>query len=289
MSARPWWRGIRVNPGFVLLAVIYVMVGQGRLFAMGFLAVTLHEIAHAVVAEGYGITVERLEIWPFGGVARMTGLSSQDRYIESMVAVVGPLQNFLLAAAAWVVGPYFPWNLSWVHEFVAMNLAIGAINLLPAAPLDGGRLARLYWTEKMGYERAEQRVSAIGKGIALALFVITIGSFVAGTPLLTVGMFAGFLYWGGHQSRSHAPFWIMRDLHTRSSRFYARPVWAVDDFAVRADASIGQVLKVMRPMRYHRVVVLDHELALLGTLYEEDLIRGLQQEGPSMMVGKLLR
>ncbi len=280
---------MRVNPGFLALAVFYLVGGHGKEFVVAFLVITLHEVAHAVVADGYGLTVERMELWPFGGIARITGLSSRDRYVEAMVAVAGPLQNFVLAALTWLIGPYLPLNSLWLHDFIAVNLGIGALNLLPAAPLDGGRLARLYWAERVGYEQAERRVTAFGRWLAGGILVVTVLSFITGRPQLSLGVFGGFLYWGTQQSDKRAPYWIVRDLHLRPAWFRTRPVWAVDDFAIRADAPVSEVLKVMRPARYHRVVVLNAELVLLGTLYEEDLIRGLHEQGPSICAGDLLR
>lgn len=289
MKGKPWWQGVRINPWFVVFILLYVIAGYGRQMAVAFLVVTLHEVTHAIVAEGYGLTVERMEIWPFGGMAEISGLSSQEPYVEAMVAVAGPMQNFMLAALTYLVGPYLPLDPGWADQFMAANLGLGVLNLLPVAPLDGGRLARLYWSRSIGYRAAEQRVRKAGMWLAWTLMAFTAASLVTGRPLLSVGVFAVFLLWGASRSGKQAFYWIIRDLHLRGRAFEHRPVWGVDDFAVRADAALGQVLAVMRPMRYHRVVVLDEELHRLGTLYEEDLLRALDGQGPTVPIGQLLR
>ncbi len=252
------------------------------------IAVTSHELTHAVVAEAYGLTVNRIEIWPFGGVAEIPGLHTEEPYVESMVAVAGPLQNFLLAFVTWVSARWLPFDPRWVHGFIEANLFIGAINLFPVAPLDGGHLARSYWARQIGYRKAEARVGQAGRGLAYGLLAITAGSFLTGHPLINLGLFAAFLYWGALRQGNQSLYLIVRDLAVRPGQFAKRPVWLVEDFAVRQDAPIQDVLKVMRPQKYHRIAVLNQGLQYLGTLYEEELLEALVERGPDTLVGELL-
>jgi stage IV sporulation protein FB len=169
-----------------------------------------------------------------------------------------------------------------------MNLTLGLINLLPVAPLDGGHLARLFLARKFGYEVAEQRVAEGGLWAARILFVVTILSFLSSRPMISLGVFAVFLYWGALRSPRQAAYLIVRDLKMRPLWLKRRPVWALDDFAVHCDTPLGEVLRVMRPMKYHRVVVLSPELKKMGTLYEEDLLQGLEGRGPAVTLAELL-
>ncbi|MCY0879091.1 MAG: site-2 protease family protein [Firmicutes bacterium] len=282
------WRRIRVNPLFLVTLGAYAVAGYGRPMLIAFLAVTLHELSHALVADLYGLTVERLEIWPFGGMARIPGLDSEDPYVETQVAVAGPLSNFFWAAFVWAFDRILPLNPADLHLFVESNLAVGALNLLPVAPLDGGRLMRLYWARQVGYQEAERRVREGGLWLARALMGITVLESLTGRVDLALGIFAGFLYWGALKMPRHAPYWAVRDLAQRLLGFQKRPVWPVDDFAAKADTPVGEVIRLMRPLKYHRVVVLDQSLRSLGILYEEALYRGLAQKGPDCPLGDLL-
>ncbi|AUW93168.1 MAG: peptidase M50 [Sulfobacillus thermosulfidooxidans] len=282
------WRKISINPWFIGLVVLYLIGGQGIRMALAFFVITLHELTHAIVAESYGCTVERIELWPFGGIARISGIAQQEPYVEAMIAVVGPLQNFFLASAAWGLARWLPVSPSWLHLFIEMNLGLGFLNLLPAAPLDGGHLARLYLARRMGYEQAERIVVEAGLWLARFLFVVTIFSFLTPKPLLSLGIFAVFIYWGAQHSPRPAAYLIVRDLAIRPSWLKKRPVWALDDFAVHCETSLGEVLRVMRPMKYHRVVVLSPDLKKMGILYEEDLLKGLEEWGPSIALQELL-
>ncbi len=283
------FRKISVNPLFAVLLLFYVLGGQGIKIALDFFVLTLHELTHAIVAESYGTTVERIEIWPFGGIARISGINHEEPYVAAMIAVAGPLQNFILASAAWLVVPWLPLTAHWVHEFVYANLAIGLLNLMPVAPLDGGRLAGLFLARRLGYEKAHQWVTQGGLWFARGLFVVTIISFLTPKPLVSLAVFSVFLYWGALNAYDSSPYLIARDLHLRSTWFQKKPVWALDDFAVHCDTALREVLRVMRPMKYHRVVVLSPEMKKMGIIYEEDLLEALKDYGPGITLRELLQ
>ncbi len=281
-------RRISINPWFALLLLIFIIGGQGLKITLDFFVVTLHELAHAALAESYGTTVERIEIWPFGGIARISGMNHEEPYIEAMIAVAGPLQNFILASLAWLTSGFLPVSSYWIHEFIYANLTIGLLNLVPVAPLDGGHLAGLFLSRRLGYEEAHHWVTEGGLWFARGLFIITIVSFLTPHPLLSLGIFSVFLYWGALNAHDTSPYLIVRDLHLRSLWFQKKPVWALDDFAVHCDKALREVLKVMRPMKYHRVVVLSPDMKKMGILYEDDLLRALQDFGPGVTLRELL-
>jgi stage IV sporulation protein FB len=283
-----WWRRWYIHPLFVVVLLVYALTGHLERMIIAFLVVLMHELAHALVAESYGMRVERIEIWPFGGVARIDGLGSQDPDVEMMVAMAGPIQNFLLAAVAWAIIGRAPMPNALVHEFISVNLGLGALNLLPVAPLDGGRLAAVFLSRRIGHHQAERVVRESGLWLARGTMALALILAAFGHISLELAVFAVFLYWGAKGRGPHSGYWMVRDLAIRPLRFKRRPIWALDDLAVRDTTLLGQVIEVMRPMRYHRIAVLDENLERIGILYEEELIRALQQRGPSVTVGQIL-
>lgn len=288
MADRPWWRRVRVHPLFFLSLAAYGLAGHLNRALVGFLVIVLHELSHAAVAEAYGLRVDQLEIWPFGGIARIAGLSSEEGEVEAMVAVAGPLQNFLLAALASAAGPFFPVPPGLADAFITWNLWLGCLNLVPVAPLDGGRLARLYLTRRWGRARAETVVREGGLWLARGLMAVALGLTAFGRLPVALAVFSAFLYWGARRTAPLAGYLRVRDLALRSLWFQRRPIWPLDELAVRETTPLGRVLAVMRPMHYHRVTVLNSELAPMGILEERDLIRALERLGPDVAVGRLV-
>ena len=143
--------------------------------ALGFfVSILLHELGHAVQARRDGVAVDGITLWVFGGVARMSG-QPPSAMAELRVALAGPAVSlvlgvvFLLAALALALPPAVDGTLFWLAQ---MNLYLLAFNLLPAFPLDGGRVARaLLWARRGSFVSATRTASAVGRGFA-QLFIV---------------------------------------------------------------------------------------------------------------------
>lgn len=144
-----------------------------------FLSLLAHELAHAVVARGAGIRVEGITLWLFGGVARLLD-EAQDPRTDLRVAGVGPLVSGLLAAAfailALLAGGLGIEGLAvgvlWWLSLI--NTALAVFNLVPAAPLDGGRLLRALLWHRHG-DRTRAAVTASRAGRAFGIVLIGLG------------------------------------------------------------------------------------------------------------------
>ncbi|RME28125.1 MAG: Zn-dependent protease [Deltaproteobacteria bacterium] len=140
---------IRLHGSFVLLAMVmlgFELLRGGVIAALGALllwgaifgTVVLHELGHALAGRLFGIRTRDITLYPFGGVARME-LEQLAPLPEVVVAVAGPLVNFTLAAVAWMA---HLGGLPGMEKWMVLNLVLGSFNLLPAFPMDGGRVLR---------------------------------------------------------------------------------------------------------------------------------------------------
>jgi Zn-dependent protease len=180
-----------------------------------FLSILLHELGHAVVAIRNGISIAGIDLWLFGGVAKMSQDTSSPG-VEFRVAVAGPVVTLLIAilcaglgiAAAGGANEY--WNAvafdaeSTAGGFVAMmsylasiNVLLLVFNLIPAFPLDGGRIARaIAWKVTGDRTRATTFAATIGRGfsyvlIGVGVFMAIQVDFLSGIWLVFIGMFLG--------------------------------------------------------------------------------------------------
>src|SRR5438067_841353 len=123
-----------------------------------FLCVLLHELGHSVVAQGFGVTVKEIILLPIGGVAMLGRMPKEPRQ-ELLIALAGPVVNVVIAAAIWIGlhlgGRFFnvdlpaltrtglhPSPLLLFAQLMNVNLALALFNMIPAFPLDGGRVLR---------------------------------------------------------------------------------------------------------------------------------------------------
>jgi len=190
--------------GFIWFSESLTMgvTGPGRglaLVVIIFGCVVLHELAHAVVARRSGITVRSIILLPIGGVTLMEdpGASKPDPARDIRIAVAGPLLNLIIAAIAGAVILTFApqvklWSQPYVHatnlprSLFWGNLFLGAFNLLPAYPMDGGRILRALLAERMDYVQATRRAVTIGQVFAMLLMMI---GLVWNVWLVLIGFF----------------------------------------------------------------------------------------------------
>ncbi|MBW3645517.1 MAG: site-2 protease family protein [Actinobacteria bacterium] len=185
------------HPGLEPTAYVVAGVVAGLVFLASILA---HEVSHAVVAQRNGVDVDGIVLWLFGGVARLRG-EPGDPGAEIRVAGVGPLVSVGLGAAFGAVavllgGLGAPGITVGVFAWLAViNVVLAVFNLVPAAPLDGGRILRGVLWKRRG-DRLGASVTAARAGRAFGWFLVVLGliDFVAGAGggglwLVLVGWF----------------------------------------------------------------------------------------------------
>jgi Zn-dependent protease len=164
-----------IHPTFLILLVV-IGLTQGGLLAAGlitavFACVLLHEYGHALMARAYGIHTRDITLYPIGGVARLERMPRSPG-AELAITLAGPAVNLLIAGLLALVQPLFGVsnlpgeflaNLLWVNLFMAL------FNLIPAFPMDGGRIFRALLSLKLGRANATEIAASLGQFLAVAL------------------------------------------------------------------------------------------------------------------------
>jgi Zn-dependent protease len=171
----------------------------GVLSAFVFLASLLaHELAHSVVATRRGVRVEGITLWLFGGVSRFSSETNSPG-AQALITFVGPLTSLVLGVAFYLVSVAIgggsglvPVTLSWLGY---INITLGVFNLVPAFPLDGGRLLQsLIWLRTGDRLRATRIAARIGMGFAYLLIAYGLATFIFAGSLVG-GLWSVFLGW----------------------------------------------------------------------------------------------
>jgi Zn-dependent protease len=164
-----------------------------------FSCVVLHELGHALAAKKYGIKTRDIILLPIGGVARLEKMPNQPIQ-ELWVALAGPAVNVvivaLLAVYLWITNTLTPDNqltmttAAFVERIMGVNIFLILFNMIPAFPMDGGRVFRALLATRLAYVRATQISANLGQAIALLFGII--GLFY--NPIL---LFIAFFVWMG--------------------------------------------------------------------------------------------
>jgi CBS domain-containing protein len=177
----------------------------------------LHELAHSFVASKYGVTIKKIVLLPFGGVAMMEKLPKNPRH-ELKIAIAGPCLNFWIAFAMLILLFAFPSAIDKIFPFfviefglnavdliiliLKVNLLLGVFNLfIPALPMDGGRVLRALMALKVGFPAATEIATGIAKSIAVLMLVFGLLIFN-----LWLAIIAFFIYIGATQESAAVRF-----------------------------------------------------------------------------------
>lgn len=270
----------------VLLAWIglsHLMQGHGLAEALAgvalilaiFAVVVLHELGHALTARRFGIRTRDIILLPIGGVARLERLPDRPRE-ELLVALAGPAVNVVLATVFFaasavahhdlalgglhLVGGPFLAKLAWV------NVSLGVFNLLPAFPMDGGRVLRAALAMRMDRVRATAIAAACGQAMALAFGLLGLWT----NPML---VFIALFVWIGAQEEATSVQTASLLAGLTVEQAMLREFRALSAHDTVGDASVHMLAGFQADFP-----VLEGE-DLVGVLTREDVIRGLTAHG----------
>jgi Zn-dependent protease/CBS domain-containing protein len=288
-----------VHPTFLILLVWVAMehflahhdpweAVSGLVFIVAlFGIVVLHELGHALTARRYGIRTRDITLLPIGGVARLERMPEDPRQ-ELAVAVAGPAVNVVLAAAIFVglmlarglslapVGSVLRVGGGFVQQLFWVNVSLVIFNMVPAFPMDGGRVLRALLAMRIDYVRATQTAASIGQAIALVFGIL--GLFF--NPFLI--FIALFIWMAGTQE---AGLVVMR------SALGDVPVMRamITDFrALRPDDPLADAIEHLLGGFQQDFPVVD-DGRVVGVLTRNDLAGALGRHGPESRVGDVMQ
>jgi len=285
---------VRLHFTFVLLLVFLIFIGVGErqsgastaiYIGALFASVLLHEIGHALVARHFGIKTVEIVMYPIGGVSRP---ERQPRPNEELwVALVGPLVNLGLAAALLGFVSLHsgililnelrqPSDANLLERIAIGNLALGLFNLLPAYPMDGGRVLRALFALHRSYEEATRIAS--GAGQALAVLMGLAGLLTGNFMLVFIAL---FVYLGASQEGAAA----RGRLFTTG---YAVSAAMITDFrTLKHGDTIRDAGNLLLTTAQHDFPVM-HGDAPIGVLTRANLVRGMMSDGPDAYVSNVM-
>ena len=265
----------------------WAKVIEGILFILAlFLCVVLHEYGHALTARRYGIKTRDITLYPIGGVARLERLP--DKPIEELwVALMGPAVNVVIALILFAIlsltgNPTPITDLtvtsgSFLARLMTVNISLVLFNLIPAFPMDGGRVLRALLAMRMDYVRATQAAATIGQGLAFLL-----GFFgLFNNPFL---LFIAFFVWIGASQESS-----MAQMKNSLSGIPVTRAMLTDFKTLSPRDNLSQVVGLILAGSQHDFPVVDANGHVAGILERDAFMRGLTEHGQAAPVMDFVR
>ncbi len=284
---------LRIHVTFLLLIGWLALgsAGAAGFVLLLFLCVVLHEFGHALAAKAYGINTPDITLLPIGGVARLERIPEEPRQ-ELVIAIAGPLVNLIIAACLYVVigarGHIAPETAVQRGDILTglfqINVWLLLFNLLPAFPMDGGRVLRALLATRLSYARATQVAATVGQAFAFFFGIIGLfgipGLFHANPFLIFI---AFFVYIGATQEAALAQ---MRDV---SRRFPVSSAMVREFRTLPSSATLQEAVDALLATSQHDFPILDEDGTFAGVLTRHDLIAALRKGDPIVRVGEVMR
>jgi Zn-dependent protease/CBS domain-containing protein len=259
-----------------------------------FVAITLHELGHSFQALKFGVRVNDITLMPMGGLAQMEEIPEKPSQ-ELRITLAGPLVNFAIAGLLIGLGALLQvrsvislqelaqslWQVSWsgMLAYLTMaNLAIGLFNLIPAFPMDGGRVLRALLATRIDYSKATTIAIFIGQGLA---WLLGLWGFMIGNYILV--LIAIFVWMGaGHEGKQNNVKNVLSEIKVGQAMTRKPHVLFSTDTLERAVELTLSTAQVDFP------VMDGTDNSLVGLLTEADLIKGLRAEGETALVKEFM-
>ncbi|MBL8050985.1 MAG: site-2 protease family protein [Anaerolineales bacterium] len=265
------------NWGEVLSGIFFILA----LFA----CVILHEYGHALTARKFGVKTRDITIYPIGGVARLERMP--EKPIEELwVALMGPAVNVVIAlilfAYLFLTSSLFPLgNLTiasggFLERLLVVNIILVLFNLLPAFPMDGGRVLRALLAMRMDYVRATQIAATIGQGMALLFGLI--GLF--GNASL---LFIAFFIWIGASQEAS-----MTQMKNVISGIPVGRAMLTDYKSLSPRDPLERMSQLLLAGSQHDFPVVDEE-RIVGVVTRDDFLKALAQHGDKIAISAVMK
>jgi stage IV sporulation protein FB len=288
---------VRVHITFLLFlgwifGAAYVSGGQTSAWTslifilLVFLCVLAHEFGHIFTARAFGVKTPDVVLLPIGGVARLERIPERPLE-EFLIAIAGPAVNVVIALALIALGgadlssnaamaAIDSDKISMVDRLAAVNLFLALFNLIPAFPMDGGRVLRALLSTRLGFVRATEVAAAIGQGFAFLLGFI--GLFY--NPIL---IFIAIFVYLAAASEAH-----MVALRSVSRGVPAMSATMTRIATLKPDAPIDEAVQVLLQTSQGEFPVVDEAGKPVGLLVRAGIIRALKELGPDAKVGQAM-
>ncbi|MGI5849099.1 MAG: M50 family metallopeptidase [Christensenellales bacterium] len=268
---------LKINLFIIPAIIIMVLIGMGDIVLYTIPVILLHEWAHVLAATALGMTITEMELLPFGCAAKMQCFA-MSRAKEIIVAAAGPATNMVFACIVFIIDRYV-YEMVIAEKLISSNIAIATINLLPALPLDGGRIARAAFASFMGYKRATRITSYAG--VLFASIIVAVGIIAALKNTINPSFFilGFFLCLSSLKELKSAPYMLIRDFSGKRQKIDKRKTLSINRFAAMQNNKVSDIMREFEAGKYNIVTVLDNDMGVLGELDERQILDGMMEKG----------
>ncbi len=290
---------IKISPIIVFILLILAFTGYLTEYCVALLSIAFHEFGHILAAKLFGYRADQIKITPAGFSVTIDTISCSEA-ATILICLAGPIINLLIYAAAVVAllehaGMNEPGAMNVLtgmrpvlQVVAATNLFFALFNLIPALPLDGGRILYEILAARVGLTAAERILKRLS--IAFSIILLLIGAYqfyisLFNFSLILIGICIIILV---DSRRMESALLNIRQILYRRSKLDKRGIYPARTLVVMKSTRLNEAIKNMDFDMFHIVYVLDEDLRLKKALTENEIMDAITQEGENITFGMML-
>ncbi len=278
---------VHINPLLALVLFGAYVLGTFQQLMLGLGALLLHETSHALIAAGMGYRVSSIEIMPFGGVARVSGTPNLPA--ELAIAAAGPVCSMVVASGCGMMLNLRETFSPALSDFMQANLMLATLNLMPALPLDGGRIVRALLSRFLRARLATMITAWLGVLFGAVLTGMSVYYFLSGTLQATMAMMGIFLVICAIRELTRIPQVRLEAMLRRKDTLRWGEAVPLRHIAMHEKTPASDVIGQLADNHYNLILVVGDDMGAVGELDEGGIFAGVAAKGTQVTVGELLQ
>ncbi len=257
---------IRIHPTFLIFAIFLIYFGQGFLFINYLCVIVLHELAHAFVAQSLGYNLSSISLIPFGVSLNLSAFDMNPKD-EIKIAIAGPLLNAFICLVLFMLWWIFPNTYNYTLLFFYANFVTCIFNLLPAFPLDGGRIVKGLCSLKLNNNIAIKLCKIINIFIIICLVILFVISLFF-SPNLTYLFVAICIATGLFDSSKNSRYTFVKFI----SQEKRKKVLKIKNLYVLSSEKLYKIYRHINNFSFVNLYIFDEDNHLLTILNETEYV-----------------
>lgn len=279
---------VHIDPFFIAIIILAIISDLSKPIMALLLALGVHEFAHILAARGLGYTIDKVKILPFGGIIDIREFDDMISDLKLVVILAGPIANFITTIfLIFLISRGFL-SLDFCRVFINRQLYLGFFNLLPALPLDGGRIFVLWLRQKVTFISAVRIVAITGKVLAVGLFAIGTVGFLFKRFFIDFLILGVFLFLEAVKAEKEAPITFVKYTTKKKGNLLKQGYLPMEAIVVIDKTPVKDIMYLFMPQKYYLVYVLNNKMKVSNCLTETEIFSKIIEKGLDSKIEDLI-
>ncbi|MFL0195777.1 M50 family metallopeptidase [Clostridium sp. WILCCON 0269] len=268
---------IKINKYFIPYIILLVVIGYRGQLIYTSIVVFFHEIIHYLFARHYKFSGFDIEFIAVGAVIKLKDLDEAFPREDLIISISGPAGNLIFSGFFYLM--YKIYYVDFCYVLFSINLAIGLFNLIPAFPLDGGRILRSILNFRISYKKANKITVIASIAVGVILMLVYVFLFLNGHNNFSIGIIAIFIMTTSLRENERISYIIMGDIIKKKYKFTKRGYIENRNLSIYYKQNLLTAMSLFDKGKYNIFTVLDDDMNVIDLMYEEEIIEALKLYG----------